>query len=194
VSCGTFGGTTILTSVCSFASIDANELGTAPWTRAPPSLAFTDTVSSRGLCHLLVFCPLASFTQKRSPSFNESVHFLSHSLHLLGLLLQHPSVLLISDPPVVHHPELDAVCQSFISHHASAYFLSSDHHISCSRTNTAPLPLKMDIAFVNKRYQLSRARAVARYSELRALLCVGCGDCDVAIHFQTPGLIRGISE
>ena len=195
VSCGTSGGTTILTFICSFVSVEANDLSTAPWARAPSSLALTDTIFSRCLCHLLVLCSLASFMYKRPPNFNESVHFLSCSQPLQELLLEHPSVLLISDPPVVHHTELRAVCQSFISHHASARSSSSDHHISCSRTNTAPLPLKVKIAFVNERYQLSRARAgcaVLRTS--RALLCVRCGDCDVAILFQTAEWITGISE
>ena len=119
LSCGTSSSTTILTFVCSFVSaVDANELST--WTRAPPSLVFTGS-----LYHLLILCFLASFTQKRSPYFNEQVQFLSFSEPLLGLLLQHPSV---PDPPVVHH--------------ASPCSSSSGRHISCSRT--APLPLRIN--------------------------------------------------
>ena len=63
---------------CSFVSVVANELSTAPpWIRAPSSLALTGTASSRGLCHLLTLCSLASFAWKRSPNPNESVQFLS---------------------------------------------------------------------------------------------------------------------
>ena len=74
-SSGTPGGTTILTSVCSLISTVLSELSAAPWTRAPSSLVLTGVVSSRGLCHLLTLC----------------------SSPLLGPLLQHPTVLLISN-------------------------------------------------------------------------------------------------
>ena len=68
------------------------------------------------------------------------VHLLSCPLPLQGLLLQHPSVLLISNLPTgssvsqgvrsfaaIHHPELDPVCQPVVFHHPST--CSS----SCSR-------------------------------------------------------------
>ena len=90
VSCGTSGGTTFLTFVCSFVSTDANELSTAPhWTRAPSSLILRSTASSRGLCHLLTLS----------------------SLPLPGPLLQHPSVLLTSNPHVIYHaPACSSSC------------------------------------------------------------------------------------
>ena len=136
------GDTTTLTSVFSvlitvclffvsaFVSTVVDELSTAPWTRATSSLFLTNTVSSRGLCHLLTLC---------FPP-------------IVRLLLQHLSVLLISNPPtgssvsqgvksfaVIHHPEPDPVCQSVVFHHpstCSSYCLRYDcgfpfSHISC---------------------------------------------------------------
>ena len=137
VSCGTSGGTTALTSVCSFVSaVDANELSTVPWTRAFSSLALTvDFSHSQWTSSNFSFSFslwLLSGRKKRSPNSTESDHFLSFSEPLLGLLLQHPPV---PDPLVVHHPEPDAVRQSFVFHHASACSSSSDRHIS--RTNTS---------------------------------------------------------
>jgi len=92
---------------CSFVSAVANELGTAPRTRAPSTL--------------LLCCAGVPARASNSPSTRLLLHLLLHrhrgrrslSEPLEGLLVQHPSVL---DPYVVRHP---SACSS-----------SSDGHIS----------------------------------------------------------------
>ena len=109
VPCGISGGTTTLRSVgvglitvCrffvrAFISTVADELCVASWSRAQSSL--------RGLCHLLIIC----------------------SVPLLGLLLSHVSVPLISKIPPIGSSGSQAVSPSismFVTLHSTFAFAS----------------------------------------------------------------------
>ena len=86
------------------------------------------------------------------------------------------------DPYLVHHPELGAVC-----HHASEY--SSDRHISPrTRTNTAPLPLRIFIASDNILQVFVRLRGVLRSA--RTALCRASARCPMWGLFQNSGMER----
>ena len=96
---------------------------TRPRGCAPSSLVLTDTVSSRGLCHLLTLCSLASLTWKRSRSFNESVHFSSCSRYNCDLPPSRPSFQL----------QLSALFDLPLP-----VAFSSDHHISLQSRQQCP--------------------------------------------------------
>ena len=182
-SCGTSAGTTTLTFLCSFVLVDfANELGIAPRLRAPSSLALTAAVFSRG--HLLTLCSswrfcssryCASFMKKRSPNFNDSVHLSSFFEPLLGLLLQHFSVLLISDP----HVELDPVCQSFGFHHASMGSSSSDRHISFT-VNFSFVTHEHSFATTESKYTFRQYSLVLVWIVRERAYAAGCAHCSVS--------------
>ena len=87
------------------------------------SFSLTDTVSSRGLCHLLTLCSLASLTWKRSRSFNESVRFSSCSRYDCDL------------PP--SRPSSQLLLSALLNLPLPVAF-SSDHHISLQSRQQCP--------------------------------------------------------